>query len=193
MKTHYLIDYENRHNNAFIGIETLTKKDHMHVFSTANARLNVSDLALNKDVKIKFHSVPAGKESLDLCLVSTLGYLISESKRNTVFVIVSQDRGFDHVINYWKIDKNVVIVRRDCIATPAIQNEQQLAKKLLCEKVQRVLADADIDGNAINRTAAIVSKNFTQQHRKKQVYLTLLSTYGQAQGLKLYKIIKDLL
>lgn len=193
MKNYYLIDYENVHDSGFVGIETLEKKDHIHIFSTANARLNVKDLALNKDVKISFHSAPAGKESLDLCLASTLGYLIAETKRKAIFVIVSKDKGYDHVINYWKSDKNIVVVRRECIATPPIQNELLLAKKVLCEKVQRTLADSDIDSNAINRTAAIVSKNFTQQHRKRQVYLTLLSTYGQAQGLKLYKIIKDLL
>ena len=40
MKTFYLIDFENVHNEGIENINVLSKNDHIHIFSTENA-LNI--------------------------------------------------------------------------------------------------------------------------------------------------------
>lgn len=40
METFYLIDFENVHNEGLENIDSLTKEDHVHIFSTGNA-LNI--------------------------------------------------------------------------------------------------------------------------------------------------------
>ena len=37
MKTFYLIDFENVHNDGIANIESMTKEEHVHIFSTQNA------------------------------------------------------------------------------------------------------------------------------------------------------------
>lgn len=37
METFYLIDFENVHNDGIANIESMTKEDHVHIFSTQNA------------------------------------------------------------------------------------------------------------------------------------------------------------
>lgn len=38
METYYLIDFENVHNEGIINIESMTKLEHVHIFSTENAK-----------------------------------------------------------------------------------------------------------------------------------------------------------
>ena len=37
MKTFYLIDFENVHNDGIANIESMKKEEHVHIFSTQNA------------------------------------------------------------------------------------------------------------------------------------------------------------
>ena len=37
METFYLIDFENVHNDGITNIESMTKEEHVHIFSTQNA------------------------------------------------------------------------------------------------------------------------------------------------------------
>ena len=36
METFYLIDFENVHNDGIANIESMTKEEHVHIFSTHN-------------------------------------------------------------------------------------------------------------------------------------------------------------
>lgn len=57
METYYLIDFENVHNDGIANIESMTKEDHVHIFSTQNATNIRQDIFwLNGD--IKSHLVP---------------------------------------------------------------------------------------------------------------------------------------
>ena len=94
MGTYYLIDFENVHNDGISNIENMTKEDHVHVFSTQNATNIRQDIFwLNGD--IKSHLVPARKQSLDMHLVSYLGYLLGvngkESRHKQSIVQLVQD------------------------------------------------------------------------------------------------------
>ena len=48
MKTFYLIDFENVHNDGIENIESMTKEEHVHIFSTQNATNIRQDIFLVK-------------------------------------------------------------------------------------------------------------------------------------------------
>ena len=198
IKTFYLIDYENVHDSGFKGSGQLTGKEHVHIFSSANAPyVNISSLSSLKG-KFYFHKVPAGKESLDMNLVSFLGYLIHKNKgKKVIYIIISQDRGYDKVIQYWKEEKGVVIARGSCFEIEINSKEKQPNcpnKKMKVNlDVQQVLAKEKVKGEFVNGVASIVSKNYKMTNRKQVIYLTLLSRYGKQDGLHLYNLIKHLL
>lgn len=101
----FLIDYENLHTSAFSGLEELTEEDRVLVFYTNNSdsltfslmqRLNAAKAS------IEYLRVSCGgKNSLDFQLCSYLGYLMGVH-RDTGFCIVSRDKGFTVVLNFWE-------------------------------------------------------------------------------------------
>lgn len=48
METFYLIDFENVHNDGIVNIESMTKEEHVHIFSTKNATNISPDIFLVK-------------------------------------------------------------------------------------------------------------------------------------------------
>ena len=81
------------------------EKCDFYIFVTENAKsLNFSllkDLTENQKHRINIIECEPGKNSLDFYLSSYLGYLIGLGKHSS-YTVVSQDTGFDHVIDYWK-------------------------------------------------------------------------------------------
>ena len=97
MKTFYLIDFENVHNDGIANIESMTKEEHVHIFSTQNATNIRQDIFwLNGD--IKSHLVPVRKQSLDMHLVSYLGYLLGVYGKECSYVIISKDKDYDNIV-----------------------------------------------------------------------------------------------
>lgn len=102
METFYLIDFENVHNEGLENIDSLTQTEHVHIFSTKNA-LNIRmDLVFSKGINIEGHIVPVRKQSLDMHLVSYLGYLLGIYGKECAYVIVSKDTDYDNIIKFWK-------------------------------------------------------------------------------------------
>ena len=102
METFYLVDFENVHNEGLENIDSLSQTDHVHVFSTEKA-LNIRmDFVFSKGVDIEGHIVPARKQSLDMHLVSYLGYLLAKHGKQCAYVIVSKDTDYDNIIKFWE-------------------------------------------------------------------------------------------
>ena len=100
----YLIDSENV-GSTWADLLKKEEKSDFYIFVTENAKsLNFSllkELTDNQRHKINIIECEPGKNSLDFYLSSYLGYLIGTGKHSS-FTVVSQDNGFDHVIEYWK-------------------------------------------------------------------------------------------
>lgn len=128
METFYLIDFENVHNEGLGNIDTLTKTDHVHIFYTENA-LNISlDIAFSKgkDVDIVVHKVPVRKQSLDMHLVSYLGYLLGHNEeKQCSYVIISKDKDYDNIIKFWKEDGFKSISRKQKIPNGSVENQKK--------------------------------------------------------------------
>lgn len=104
IKTYYLIDFENVHEEGLSGSDKLGAHDHIHIFSTQNApKISFKELALLNSTEHFSHIIPAGRQSLDMHLVAYLGYLIGKDDHSR-YVIVSKDTDFDPIIAFLKKD-----------------------------------------------------------------------------------------
>lgn len=111
METYYLIDFENVHNEGLANVASLSKESHIHIFYTKNAPNISMDLVFRKEVDIQGHMVPVRKQSLDMHLVSYLGYLLGTCGKQNSYVIVSKDTDYDNIIKFWK-DKGYANISR---------------------------------------------------------------------------------
>ena len=140
METLCLIDFENVHNEGLENIDSLTQRDHVHIFSTENA-LNIRmDFVLSKGIDIEGHIVPAHKQSLDMHLVSYLGYLLGKYGQQGTYIIISKDKDYDDVIKFWK-DKGY----------PNISRKQKIPRNLVNQKKTVTQAVTDVTVQTVNR------------------------------------------
>lgn len=114
----YLIDTENVQTKFVQLIDSLDSGDTIMLFMIQdkhNMSLHIDDI-LNMKQKnitievIDYYSGKAKKNALDFQLVSYLGYIISKQGKQR-YVIVSNDCGFDPVVEFWKSFLNIDIER----------------------------------------------------------------------------------
>ena len=97
----YLIDFENVHES---GIECILDEKNVektiYVFYTSNTPkidFKYIDMIVKKEV-------PAGDQSLDIHLISYLGFLIGKHGKKNQYIIVSDDKDYDEIIKYWSAE-----------------------------------------------------------------------------------------
>ena len=103
----YMIDYENVKTGGLNGISRLTESDHVIIFYSENANRLTFDLhqrLMASPAKIEYREVTVGgHNALDFQLVTYLGFLIAQNPTGP-YLIISNDRGFDYVVNFWRKD-----------------------------------------------------------------------------------------
>ncbi|MBR4473752.1 MAG: hypothetical protein IKS55_08945 [Oscillospiraceae bacterium] len=98
----YLIDFENVHEEGFSSLGRLGEKDAVYCFFTRNvAKISMAALAGMRSGQLHFIEAESGKQSLDLALVSYLGYLIGTVPNEQCYTIVSNDNGFAKAAEFW--------------------------------------------------------------------------------------------
>ncbi|MBQ9664047.1 MAG: hypothetical protein IJV40_12935 [Oscillospiraceae bacterium] len=108
----YLIDFENVHEEGFSALGRLGDKDAVYCFFTRNAaKIGMSALANMRSGQLHFIEAESGKQSLDLALVSYLGYLIGTRPQELYYDIISNDNGFAKVAEFWNKRGNGLRVR----------------------------------------------------------------------------------
>lgn len=118
----YLIDYENVNTDGLNGISRLSAEDTVIIFYSENAdrmtfglhrRLNESKATIDiRKVDV------GGSNALDFQLGTYLGYLIALD-REQQYNIVSNDRGYKHVANFWNKQKaQVRLIPEISVARP---------------------------------------------------------------------------
>ena len=130
VETYYLIDFENVHEDGLAGSETLGIHDHVLLFSTKNApKISIGQLTNFNSVDLSSLEIPAGKQSLDMHLVSYLGYLIGKNNNDKCeYIIISKDTDYDNIISFWKNHNILNIKRKDAISIS--QNKDQLKQSI---------------------------------------------------------------
>ena len=134
IKTYYLIDYENVGSEGFKGCGKLRETDIIHLFYTDNSRkIDLDIINDHGESKLITHKVPTGNQSADMHLGSYLGYLIgkecADQDEECKIVVISKDTGFDHIIEFWKAEKNVKISRNEKISGKQVQARKQTGKE----------------------------------------------------------------
>lgn len=135
MDKHYLIDYENVHERGLAGADRFTEADHIHLFYTDNVKNAPIDFFNNHGkAELQIIKTPVGKQSLDVHLMSYLGYLIGQHGTSAQYVIISADTDYDKVARFWRERMSVVICRRAKLATPKVVEKQSPVEKKTVEK-----------------------------------------------------------
>lgn len=116
----YLVDYENTREAGLKGIGGLDGNDIIFIFTSKNA-LKMSRESMEKIEQsgVSFGSYTifkTGKNYLDFQLTTFLGFLIDSNKDQSNYYIISEDQGYDAVVDFWnsgEISKRKISVRRD--------------------------------------------------------------------------------
>ncbi len=204
MKKHFLIDYENVNEGGLMALNA-TEDDTIYLFYTQNAAKIGLDALADISARICVIRVAAGKQSLDMHLISYLGYLLSKHGRDDEYVVVSNDTDFDGVISHWsrehgfthisKLKTNEVKPAPKKVTKKETRKEQEAPAAKADdaagdEKLRALLTEA---GAAAETAAAVISvmeKFAEDDNPKQQIYRALIKKYGQKKGLLYYNAIK---
>lgn len=211
-ETYYLVDFENVHEDGLSVSENLGCHDHIYLFSTKNApKISIQTLTGFNDAHLYLYEIPAGNQSLDMHLVSYLGYLIGKNSNSKCkYTIVSKDTDYDNLITFWKDKNGSQITRQDKIrnttqkivkknvrskTTASKNNNKKTAnsqnKTLLNTKVQQELSKAGYSNSIANKVASIVVKHYGEEKSVRNVHNELQKTCDDYS--KIYNIVKPIM
>ena len=108
---YYLIDYENVNASGLDGIEDLTTDCRIVLFYTKNSSkidLGIFTQLRNTEAELVVIEVHHGKQALDIQLGSYVGYLIGTEPIDTEYYIVSKDKGYRNIQDFWS-DRRIVL------------------------------------------------------------------------------------
>jgi len=96
------------------GADDLKSDDYVHLFSTRNApKITTAILAKFNSINFKVHEVPVKKQSVDMHLVTYLGYLIGVNGTSSNYIIISKDNDYQNIAKYWKNENNITVTIQD--------------------------------------------------------------------------------
>ena len=218
--TYYLIDFEN------VGVDGIDCAQHLgadscvHLFSTRNAaKISTATLASFNTTTLKVHEVPQGGQSVDMHIVSYLGFLIGRDGKESKYVIVSKDTDYDRIIQFWDAECRITILRQEKLAQPPKKAPESKAapkttvpaknpspskvsgqkavsgqeKTALNAAVQQALSKAGYNSETVCYIASQAVKNIGKANAKQAVYQAGIEKYGQKYGLDIYNRIKKML
>jgi hypothetical protein len=111
---YYLVDFENVKTDGIKDLAGVKENDVMVVFYSdqcKNITLDVMDSITRLNLQFSACKVKTGtKNALDFQLSSYLGYLIGKGEADAHFYIVSNDKGYDCLCDYWA-EQNVKVER----------------------------------------------------------------------------------
>lgn len=132
----YLIDYENVHAAGLAGVENCTMEDEIILLygnNTSSIPMELHIQIASSNAKVQYHKIErTGKNYLDFQLSTIAGYLVGTT-RQSEFVIVSKDSGFDAVLDFWNFqkmaDRQLHFVRRESICQTEEKSEKPVKKR----------------------------------------------------------------
>lgn len=168
---YYLIDYENLGNNAIIGANNLNKDDNVVIFYNENSTIKLNThIQLEKCVaKKEYYNVKSKtSNALDFQLSSYVGSLIKKEKN---ICIISKDRGFQAVVDFWKEKENFDI--------------------LIGASILDVLLDFKLISTEYYNEKEKIEKIIIESQDKRSLHNSLVKTFKNTMGSNLYKLIKN--
>ena len=103
----FLIDFENVKSKGLTGIDLLEADDTVIIMYSENSdtiSFEMHQKVMNCKADIEYFKVHVGgKNALDFQLSSLLGYIVARGEHSHIFII-SNDRGFDFLHDFWHGD-----------------------------------------------------------------------------------------
>ena len=195
MRTYYLIDYENVNEKGLEGFNNIDNNDKIIIFYTDRCK-NINMDFLQSGAKrnlFNFYKVPMSDQSLDMHLVSYLGYLIGKDTEEKKFIIVSKDTDFDKIITFWKEKYNIDIKRQTNLKETAEKAKNTTTNNLTEEEKTAIINNVkSLIGNLPekNEIIEIVEKYINDERRKNSICNTLRAKLKNDRGLEIYNLIK---
>ncbi len=202
-KKYYLIDYENVHKTGFNGLLNLTESDNVIIFYSGNAdkiTFNLHKEIVDSKADITYFEVRAGgKNALDFQLSTYLGYILGNKKKAKCY-IVSNDKGFEFVRDFWKkqgIKIEIISnIEKNSEAEPVLTVKTSV--KFNINDFRTALKDIKLNNENINFIKNIVETNMNQTSleiakRKQNINSELCKKFGNSETKKIYEKLKPFL
>lgn len=206
---YFLVDYENVNYIGLEGTEYLNANDTLIVFYSKNCNKILSyrmKQIINSECKFEVCKlVSKGKNALDFYIATKVGEIFAVDQKAQV-AIISHDKGFQALIDYWKLKKNRIL--RSGNIAKAMESDVEHSRRLL---LQQEMLSLDIKSeyelylkqNAIKKAcnelfegtlyesldvqiAQLVINNL----QTKRLYVETLKAFGRLKGLEIYRTIK---
>ncbi len=167
----FLIDFENINSEKIKDISGTQENDVVIIFYSEHCltiQLDVVDYLIKAKMQIRTFNVKVGTHNaLDFQLSSYLGYLIGKAGDGAKYHIVSNDKGYDNLCEYWQ--EQEMMVDRISFPVPEIVAKEKTqksskrkvntGKSATLEEIKQYLSDEDMP----NEILAIFNKFKTKQ------------------------------
>ena len=202
-KKYYFIDYENVHKTGFNGLLNLNSNDNVIIFYSGNAdkiTFNLHKEIIDSKADITYFEVKAGgKNALDFQLSTYLGYLIGNKKKAKGY-IVSNDKGFEYVRDFWKKQgfKIEIISNINSDSETQQPEKPKPVQKYSREDFQKAFKDMNISKANLDFIINTVETHMKQTsislpQRKQNINTELCKKFGNDETKKIYKNLKPFL
>ncbi|MDR1021085.1 MAG: hypothetical protein LBL73_10035 [Synergistaceae bacterium] len=196
----YLIDYENVHKNGLSGIKNLTESDTVIIFvgnMINDVPVEAVMAIINSLAQVRIKKMKKTADNyLDFQLATCLGSLVAGGE-DKEFYIISNDRDFEAVIDYWRYNKaGVSIERRNTIspqppetasaATAVAANSAKLDNATK-KTIRGLVKDEKISPGHYNS----IYNLFMNESELKSLHNGLVRLFEQKRGKHLYDLLKD--
>lgn len=212
-----LVDYENVNYNGLIGSEYLSPEDNLIIFYSKPCRY-IRNYRVQHilDSGCKFNTcklVNKGKDALDFYIAIRVGEIFAGDDK-AIVGIVSNDKGFKNVKDYWKgrLNPATRLVCGDtietCIISSAVSAERkyEMAKNLeriemesiiqeyryrkKLEKIKKALCEA-FENSEYKILLPQIIDIVENSNDHKTMYLKSLKSFGKEKGLDVYRQLKQ--
>lgn len=179
------VDYENVSIKGLSGIENLGDDSIVYLFYSENtAHLPMTTVATLNSSKadMRYILTKVGKNALDFTLASVLGFVIKERFQEDAFYIVSKDKGFDVLVDYWKGNKVTVKV---------ITSLTQISAKKKTAKNIQTQSEADKLKQSLTSKVGTALKGETKDLKAHIVDIIIKCKSKKAVQNSIKQIVKD--
>lgn len=192
----YLIDFENVGSDGLCGTEELTEKDSVYIFYSSNSgriSMKMHQCICCSRANFKYFEISVGgKNALDFQLSTFLGYLISRKDTEEIFII-SKDRGFRHILNFWTERAEQLSVNGFSLVQKTAINAENALEDISAQPEPNEPDNTDEDVSAKNTEpsesdqirALIQSLDDVSTHAV--LYKKLVYKLGHEKGAELYR------
>lgn len=210
---YFLIDFENVHNVGLEGFEYLNEEDTVIVFYSPICKTmkkyrmeQIFDSGCEwKIVKL----AKAGKNALDFYIATSVGEIFTANPDATIG-IVSNDKGFGAVKDYWKarLEPQNKLVQGNSVAVcmskgyditgrsgsvkadnNLINMEEEYARYIDNRRVEEKLREA-FACSCYEEMIPEIIRIINSETSPKDLYLATIKSFGKKNGLEVYRTLK---